>query len=270
MARRRSSTPRQADSFGISARGLRHVVARVFPDGERIATGVSHAVGSPVVVWNASDGRVIHSLRNPPNARICFMELSPCGKMLVTAAAMAVTSVWDAASGRLLRELPGASLHLATGLAVSADAAVVATSTTGGKIFLWDGRSGRLRRTLMVRGGIATFALFAGGRRIVVASETAALVHDTGDGEVLHELDGASGELQRIAVSPDGEVVAACGAAPRWWGGMRTGIWNGSTGQRLYTITGEDSDMGVFYFGPSLPCSVDVGPTGSLSGWLAL
>lgn len=84
----------------------RHLMAICFPDGTRVASGVSDAAASaPVLIWNASDGRTLHSIAipNDENHRlldgVIYMALSPCGAKLVTLGVRRII-VWNTLDGQ--------------------------------------------------------------------------------------------------------------------------------------------------------------------------
>jgi len=251
--------------------GVHHTV-HVFPDGERIATGVSagiDAANRSVTIYNVSDGALLHTLLHG-SLPTALLELSPCGRTLASVAGGAL-AVWDAASGRLEHALDADATGLVSAVAVSEGGDLIVASTVLGEVRLWDGRTGSLRFRLVLKGAVEALALLGGGRRLLALTDASAPVFDTATGEELHELAGGGGETQRLAVSPDGEVVAACGGAPRWWSGMRVAIWSGSTGQRLYTSSSEEDaiDSAPHFDAAPAACSIAVGPAGTLSSWMA-
>lgn len=69
----------------VNGVGGPHRAVRVFPDGQRLVTGVSLLRGDPALVWNASDGVALHSFQQLEEP-IAFMALSPCGERLASGA----------------------------------------------------------------------------------------------------------------------------------------------------------------------------------------
>jgi len=235
-----------------AARAGEHRAVRVFPQGERLLTGVSDGPEDFAVVWHAhGEGSALHRLRQPGRS-IRALGVSPCGAKVVTAGAGAIF-VWDAAAGFLEREIH-AQAWLPAGVVVSRAAAAVAVSSPDrGSVLIWD-PLGNLSRSLPARGVVALGAL--AGDQLIVSGNAGVTLWDAASGQRLADLS-ASGGLLQVAGSLDGDVVAACSGARDV--DQRTVVWDASTGRVLRVIRGQAQPAPQHLHGVSIPpCRVAV------------
>jgi len=228
-----------------------HRAVRMFPAGDRVATGVSHVRGDPVVIWRVSDGGALHRLAAPAGGAILSLALSPCGRKLATTSSFGI-QVWDADAGRLDRQLSEPSGR--TSQVVISEGGAKLAGGIGDSVYIWEAEGDRPRRALAMDGrNVEAFALLPGGRRVVVATNTDIAIWDADTGERLHELRLTCGIVpHRIVASSSGEVVAACGGTIELLGGYWMVVWDARTGRELGSIRGGR--------GHSF-CQVALGPT---------
>jgi WD40 repeat protein/tRNA A-37 threonylcarbamoyl transferase component Bud32 len=106
------------------------------PDGRRIA---SACFDQTVRIWNATDGKEIHTLRGHTDRVLC-VAFSPDGKRLASAGGDSTVKVWDAATGRELGTLHGHSGYIWS-VAFSPDGKRVASGGghhARGEVKIWD------------------------------------------------------------------------------------------------------------------------------------
>ncbi|MBC7973627.1 MAG: protein kinase [Myxococcales bacterium] len=113
----------------------------------------------------------------------------------------------------------------------SPDGAQIAT-TDDRAAQIWDGKTYQLRFTLPHGCEVYQAAYTPDGTRLITAAETMVRVWDTATGALLHDLKPRPGrtpaDYYRLALSPDGNLVAAMDAA-----GAATQVWNTHTGAWL-------------------------------------
>jgi len=238
--------------------GAPHHVVRVFLGGDKLVTGVSYRGHSGAIVWNASSGQALHRLRQP-EGWTRFIELSPDGETFATVGSRSVF-IWSSTSGLVMRELSGAHGGLGlwiNGVAFAAGGAKVVTSSPDAFAVLWDLHTGA-RRHLEMQARILGVVGMPMSDRVVVFNESRAVVWNTTSGSILRSLAGA-GEIQRVAVSSTGDVVAACTSSlnvPHELQG--TTVWDAASGRILQQLPEVDSDLWPFAGEPRL-CSVALG-----------
>lgn len=162
--------------------------------------------------------------------------------------------------GTLLRNFSGRRV---SAVALTAAGARVVTANLNSKLIVWNGHTGDVERVLhsQAKASRLSFALLPDGRRIVLIGSAGGFVLDLETGEKLKRLEGTfSGQVGRIAVSSDGEVVAACFGASKLWGGQWTTVWSSATGRTIQKFSGQPPDTNM----PSVihgrfHCSVAVG-----------
>jgi len=228
-----------------------HRAARVFPKGDRIVTGASGTVGGGAIIWDTTTGKVRHSLLQPSD-RPCFLELSPDGGRVFTVGDHAAWA-WDANSGVVEQELVGHGALL-TGVAV-AGSKLMMVSGHDGRVTVWD-LGGRWQQTVETSSAVLGVAAIPGKDRAVYFTNTSVVTWSTVSGQRLRKLAGRAA-IQRIAVSPVGNVMAACGddhgsgeGSPSW----RLSVWDSF---RLFRVD-IFSASSVNAIGGA-PCSVAVG-----------
>mmetsp|Transcript_107825 Transcript_107825/g.311551 ORF Transcript_107825/g.311551 Transcript_107825/m.311551 type:complete len:439 (+) Transcript_107825:1-1317(+) len=243
-----------------------HTAVRVFPDGSRLATGISlSGADAPTVIWEVVSGTALHVLRQGWDA-IKFLEVSPCGGMVLTASDEAVR-IWNASDGHMHQELFGHAGQPAAGVAISKGGARIVLSTHSGDLFIWDGDSGRLKNMLRGDAGVAACVFLDHGASVATLSRSGLSIWNTDTGERLCKLNSGDTDPLRVAIAGQGEIIAVCGGGPKWWGGQQTTIWDASTCRRLHTMMGASAHRPMWATG-STPCRVAAGTGGSLSDWV--
>lgn len=240
----------------------RHRTVRVHPSGGAMITGVSYASGDPAVVWNAADGTVLHVLRQR-DGRIRVLEMSPCGRTVVTADFTMVV-LWDPVTGHRKNEISRPA-GLFYRVAIANDGSQV-FGVYDHRLFISNSRKSSVS-TVSTGENIINFALLPGDR-VVTFSEAQAVVWDIASGRRLRALSGGTGGVgnytTRVTVSASGDIVAACGprrrtyAQPRRLAEQWVRIWEVSTGRLLQAMSGSGSER----------CSISAGPGDSIEGLL--
>jgi WD40 repeat protein len=198
-------------NFQLSAGRLR--AAEFSRDGKFIALTSDKAVQ----VFNAESGNLIHEMKDATESHDFLMaRFSPDGKTL----AVGNESIYRLVDSATARELhPGGHTRAPTGGAFSPDGMFLATVTRKGDIKLWEVGSGR---------EIRQFDQGAVWVKSVIFSRDGKTLYTDGVGEVLQIFEVATGKLKKvlaakgapgvidgIALSPDGNILAAADAYHR-------------------------------------------------------
>jgi len=160
------------------------------PDGRLLAAGDADA---NLWVWDLSSGlEPDHLLRldNPPT--VPSLSFSPDGHTLAAGSGFGLIRLWDIPAGGLVREMQ------------ASDNAVVAVYSPDGSV-LAAGSSG-------------------------FGPDYAVRLWNPATGEILHTLEGHTNDVQGLAFSPDGQLLASCD------GDGFTRLWDAGTGQPLQVL----------------------------------
>ena len=178
------------------------------PDGKLLVS--ANATGL-LYIWDAKTEKLLRTIKEEPNySSFGCMTFSPDGRIIVTGGNRVITRdpwrsegivrLWDTQTGERIRTLTGHTRDV-NSVAFSPDGITIATGdestiTTDGKkrgdaaVRLWDARTGKLLRTLM----------------------------------------GHRGDIECMAFSPDGKLLASGGPSDP------VRLWNVNTGQQIRTL----------------------------------
>ncbi len=216
------------------------------PDGNLLISAGTFN-NQPVTIWEAATGRQLRTLADPDNANVDLgvssMAFSPDSRVLATAASDATIKLWDVASGTLLQKLVGHTTAVAA-LAFSPDGTTLASGTKEegdqAGVRLWTISSGAAQPTATRSAApfdrptsipLSTRAILPENAS-AVKKHSAIEINESGSlawspdgkwlldaGRTIHFLDGATYQETRsvnfqmdgLAVSPDGKILAAVG-----------------------------------------------------------
>ena len=159
---------------------------------------------------------------------ISTVSLHPEGKLLITAGDDHVVRVWDLTSGIQTRQLQGHSGWIRTSSFVPNSTEVV-TAGDDGKVLMWNAASGSLsRQILQLDHTVSRLVISPDARTLgLVGFSNDILVLELATGNVLHKLDGQTGDMRAIGFSGSGKVLATGGRD----GTIR--LWSVDSGQPL-------------------------------------
>jgi WD40 repeat protein len=198
----------------LEARPGKGVLLCLSPDGRRVAyAGASDTVR----IADVETGEVRTFVGHEGFVRA--VAFSPKGNVIASAGQDATVRLWDLASGE------GRVLHGHTGrvtaLAFSPDGAVLASGGADHTVRLWRVASGEGAAFPVGGGGVLKVIFAKDGKTLLLTSQLESNVQllDPVTGTVLGELVGHEGEIEALALSPDGTRVAAATAegAVRLW-----------------------------------------------------
>jgi WD40 repeat protein len=219
-------------------------VVAVTPDGRRV---VSASDDQTMRVWDLSSGQTTHTLKGhrlPVNA----VALTPDGRRAVSASNDNMLWLWDLETGQTLRILTGHTSRV-NALAITPDGRHAVSASDDRTLQVWDLGPGRTLRTLGHRtnfsdavavdpaqlgeladssppkASLASFALRASGGKRPPCDFL-------DDGQSLRTLEGHTGKVSAVAVTPDGNR-AVSGSEDQT---LR--LWDLGTGQTLLALEG--------------------------------
>lgn len=202
--------------------GHRYGVTRAAfaPDGKLLAVGDCDSGGPHMLgmvhVWNVSTGKELHQLTWDKERSVCYALAFSRDSKRLACGVFGGLWLWDATSGKRLWESRKNKAFVQS-VAFSDDGRLVAALyedsldvfevDSGKKIWSW---------SLKMRGRSLVFA--PGGRTLVLGLQAnrtySGSVHllDLATGKVFAKLSGHELEIEQLAFSPDGKVLASAGA----------------------------------------------------------
>ena len=238
-----ASTPSARRVFTGLLRGHFGAVdqVRFSPNGAFVATSGADGL---VMLWDAASGKRLRQIRghvHPPVA----LAFSQDSKALITGAES--VRVWDVATGREARVItdrsPGgrAGLRLAA-MAVSRNGRYLATTEGDGRVVLWDAADGLVIRTFSSDADSA-LAFTPDGRWLVGGGRTLR-IWDVATGRPLRSIETSLENIQAVAVSPDGRLLAASDDI------SPVNVWAVASGRLLHTLRDRGDSSGAIAFSP--------------------
>jgi WD40 repeat protein len=248
---------------GVTGKELRTLTARgtylgpvtLSPDGELVAAGggghapdLTEAHPGEVRVWDVK-GRERFVFRGHADF-VTALAFSPDGWYLVSGSLDGTIRLWDVRSGQEVAILRG-QLHPVTDLAVSPDGKRVASTGAtplfpdeGGVLKIWDRAADTGVLTLQTASAIDAVVFSPDGKRLFTAGNGVQL-WDVTTGERLRELCPAGEFVERLALSPDGKLVAVTDGEKR-----TVSLCDALTGHEVRRLAGHPNKITYIAFSP--------------------
>ncbi|MGW8317598.1 MAG: nSTAND1 domain-containing NTPase [Candidatus Promineifilaceae bacterium] len=240
------------------------------PDGQHLATGDSSGL---VTIWDLVNGDPVHQMPAYTGA-VTALLYDEAGDRLFTAANNdSLVKVWDTKTAQELANFEARDRAIA-GLDLSQDETLLAGSGWDGITYIWDiselptgdvdGETQALTGHISRVGDVA---FSPDGQQVASVSSSTIRIWNIGlegrwEGPVFVNGPPAEPEaLVSIAVSPDGNLLAATNAD------KKVRVWNTTTGQRLFTLTGHQDEVERVSFSPDGEYLVTVGHDDTIRGW---
>jgi WD40 repeat protein/tetratricopeptide (TPR) repeat protein len=188
---------------------------------------VTAGADSTVRVWDAATSQEVIVLKGHRGI-VPTAVFNHDGKQILSAGEDHFAKVWDAEKGQGVLALKGPPGQ-ARGVAFSPDSTRIA-STFG----VWDAADGR--KLFAFEGASGPVAWSPDGNWIVNGTGHTATVREAATGKQIRTLEGHSGELLGVAISPDGHRIATSAHHQDAPGAVR--IWDAETGHQLLAIKG--------------------------------
>lgn len=206
------------------------------PNGRRVAAATA---GGTLIVWDVASGALLHNIA-AFDVRATAVRFSRSGAVIVATGNGGQIGTWDAATGKVLRKwIAGADRT--DRLEVSYDDRLVAC-VAGNTVTVWELATGKHVRTINPSAGYARqiMADWVGFSRdsesIYVANDDRVGVWSIATGKPLRVLEGGQYVGLRMAVSPDGNLIAAAGGygpGSRGGGISPVKVWSLATGEKV-------------------------------------
>lgn len=217
------------------------------PDGKQFASGDADGI---LKIWDTSARRIIRQWQAHTNDLNSVVFPSD-GQSILTAGRDGAIKLWDFRTGSLLRQFAGHRGSVST-ISVSPDGKRIASG--GDAVRIWELRTGRLLNTFGSRSdgnpAISQLAFSKDGSRLVVGGIDTTQLWSVATGRVLRTFEGVMSQLPGlkidkvyVAISPDGNRIAAAGNA-----GGSIWVWDAQTGKSLRTINAYSMSVAALMF----------------------
>jgi outer membrane protein assembly factor BamB len=201
------------------------------PDGKILASGGGiPSRDGELLLWNAADGALLREITGAHSDTVFDVSFTSDGALLASAAADKFARVFDVKTGKLVKSFEGHTNHV-LGVAWNRTGRTLATAGADDVIKVWSLDSGQQIRTiqgftkqataLRYVGYDASFAVAAGGVPVRLVAEA---------GNVTRNFDSAGAFMYDLALSGDGQILAAGGLD----GVLR--LWSVGDGKSLATF----------------------------------
>ena len=225
----------------------------ISPDGRQV---LSTDAGGTAILWDLESGDEVSRFENSGSVII----FHPDGQTALGSTLDHNLALWDLASGEVLRAFEGHALRV-NDLLLSPDGEIVYSTSKDNTVRAWRFATGDLIATYQPFAEEATNALAISpdGSRLLVGNDYLSAysmadqrfitgariaVLDTDTGETLMVLEGHTGGVKSIDLSPDGRY-ALSGSDDRT---LR--LWDLSTGEQLALLIGHTYDVTGVAFSP--------------------
>jgi WD40 repeat protein len=255
-------------------RGVRSIA--IAPNGDVLATGDDRGV---IRIWNL-DGAMRGSPITAHGGAVDLLAWSPDSKALASAGADRVVCAWTVDGKKTAaRKLP----DLTTALAYSPDGQTLATVTRFAPVRFWQGAALMpVKVPERMRGHTTSLAYSPDGTMMAGTSNVIQIWNVDGSSSS-PQVEGAWGELQSVAFSPKGDVVAAgtLDGKVRLWNldGTPNGEPRPAHRGAVYAVAfapdgrlasgGDDGAVAVWPVGSGAPVRIDAGRSISKLGFMS-
>lgn len=197
------------------------------PDGRRL---VSATTDGQLHLWDSAGGALVKNIAAHAGG-IHGVSWSRNGQILATTGLDCHIKIWDTASWECRRKIEWNGVPY--GIALSNDGHRMAFAGTPNVVRLYTRSSDTVGKDLKIAGAPVMAILFSPDERYLLASTHQSLtILDSGTGRKITELEGHSGTINDVSISPDGQWLATLGSdySVRIWGQGRAASKNVARG----------------------------------------
>ncbi len=195
------------------------IAAVAFSPGGRwvLAGGREVLRESALQLFDVETGNVLRSFEHvEPVSSVCF---HPAGLYCVGGSEDTTFVVWEVSTGKALKICVGHE-ELVAAVSFSPSGRVIASGSLDGTIRIWNVRSWETIKTIEVGKGVTSLAFTPDGRFVITALlDSSIRILELQTGNILHDLKGHEGEVQKVCFSRDGSRAVSAsmdGTAAVW------------------------------------------------------
>ncbi len=203
-------------------------------DGKHLASGGGDPSRSgEILVWNISDGKLLHNMPSVHSDTVTAIEFSRDGKRIASGAADKFARVTEVSTGKIIRSFEGHTHHV-TGVSLQANGRILASVGADMEIKTWNvvngdrvGKAGGFSKELT-----SIHYVGYGDNVLVTAGDKKVKVMRAGSGNPgnVRDLSGTADLMHAGDVSRDGKTAVAGGED----GVLR--VWNIADGKSLQSF----------------------------------
>jgi WD40 repeat protein len=238
---------------------------------------VSISEDQSMKIWDTESGKCLRTIEGHTNSVTC-LSLTPDGKKLVTGSDHSIGAgiddslrIWDLEEGRCLQILKGFyTTRGITTIFVTPDGQYALVGEKGSsKLQIWDLNSFKRLQILeiphaaSILGSKDLLCVSSGNQKVVAGYADSKLrVWDVNSGECLMELEGHTGPVNSVSLTPDGRRAVSGGGYDRT---LR--VWDLETGQCLRILEGHTGEVTSVSMRPDGRWVVSSSNDGTLRVW---
>ena len=208
------------------------------PDGKILA---SASDDNTVKVWR-SDGSLLWNLQGH-TASVKAVRFSADGKILASASFDQTVKLWNPQNGKLIKTLNGNQAQILS-VAFSPNGKLLAASSADGNVTLWQLSDNSLLKTLRAYDNNLTSVIFTPNNQIITASTDGRIKFWQVDGKLLRDIPAHTSTVYRVAVSPDGKILASAS------GDRTVKLWRIADGSLIKSINAHSAAVRSVNFSP--------------------
>jgi WD40 repeat protein len=238
----------------ITYTGSLYVSIAFSPNGHIIAGGRG---GGGIELWDVNSGKSLLTLKglaknSSPWVLVKEMAFSPDGKTLASRGTDSSVRLWDAETGQVKFDFTLAGSTNGTGIAFSPDGNVVAIATADKRISFRDVKNGQILFDLLIptnSTGALKLVFSSDGHTLIASNSSTVWIWDVANHNLLATLKNAGEDIQSIALSPNGKLLAVSDRA-----GTdqlcEINLWDMESQKQLISLTRHTKWMNSLAFSP--------------------